>query len=82
MTVHITHRPQAVANPLWREQAYISTSFRVQRWALTLAMYNYRIVFKPTAVHSNADGLSRLPLPEAPSEVPVPAELVLLINIC
>ena len=55
-------------------------SARVQRWALTLAMYNYQIAFKPTAAHSNADGLSRLPLPEAPSEVPVPAELVLLIE--
>ena len=55
-------------------------SARVQRWALTLAMYNYQIAFKPTAAHSNADGLSRLPLPEAPSEVPVPAELVLLVE--
>ena len=43
-------------------------------------MYNYQIAFKPTAAHSNADGLSQLPLPEAPSEVPVPAELVLLIE--
>ena len=43
-------------------------------------MYNYQIAFKPTAAHSNADGLSRLPLPEAPSEVPVPAELVLLVE--
>ena len=33
-------------------------SARVQRWALTLAMYNYWIAFKPTTAHSNADGLS------------------------
>ena len=55
-------------------------SARVQRWALTLAMYNYQIAFKPTTAHSNADGLSRLPLPEAPSEVPVPPEFVLLVE--
>ena len=51
-------------------------SARVQRWA----MYDYKITFKPTAAHSNADGLSRLPLLEAPSDVPVPAELVLLVE--
>ena len=69
-TVHITHRPQANTNPLWREQAYTpQASARMQRWALTLDMYNYKIAFKPTAAHSNAYGLSRLPLPEAHSEV-------------
>ena len=38
---------------------------RLQRWALILAAYNYRIEFKPTQQHSNADGLSRLPLPQS-----------------
>ena len=79
--VYVGHRPQAIAHPLWREQTYIfSSSARVQRWALTLAMYNYQIAFKPTTAHSNAGGLSRLPLSEAPSEVPVPPEFVLLIE--
>ena len=55
-------------------------SARMQRWSLTLATYDYSIVFKPTESHSNADGLSRLPLPDAPSEVPFPAELVLLVE--
>ena len=37
--------------------------------------------FRSTAQHtSNANALSRLPLPEAPSEVPTPAELILLIK--
>ena len=36
---------------------------RLQRWALILSAYQYDIEFKPTAQHSNADGLSRLPLP-------------------
>ena len=45
-----------------------------------MAMYNYSIAFKPTAAHSNADGLSRLPLPDTPMDTPVPAELVLLVE--
>ncbi len=36
---------------------------RLQRWALLLSAYNYEIQYKPTESHSNADGLSRLPLP-------------------
>jgi len=36
---------------------------RLQRWALLLSAYTYNISYKPTDMHSNADGLSRLPLP-------------------
>ena len=36
---------------------------RLQRWAILLSAYDYEIHFKPTSSHSNADGLSRLPLP-------------------
>ncbi|PIK36208.1 hypothetical protein BSL78_26960 [Apostichopus japonicus] len=39
-------------------------SARIQRWALTLAMYEYNLKFKPTDAHANADAMSRLPLPE------------------
>ena len=53
---------------------------RIQRWALTLSSYSYKIAFKSTTSHCNADGLSRLPLPETPSEPPVPAEVVLLVE--
>ena len=41
---------------------------RLQRWAVLLSAYSYEIRFKPTADHANADGLSRLPLPEVTSE--------------
>ncbi len=55
-------------------------SARIQRWALTLSAYNYRIVFKPGSLHANADLLSRLPLPVEPAEVPLPDETVLLLE--
>ena len=35
---------------------------RLQRWAVSLSAYNYRIEYKSTQTHGNADGLSRLPL--------------------
>ena len=40
---------------------------RLQRWALILASYQYEIEFQPTDKHSNADGVSRLPLPHPPT---------------
>ena len=36
---------------------------RLQRWAVLLSAYDYHISYKPSQLHSNADGLSRLPLP-------------------
>ena len=35
---------------------------RLQRWALLLSSYQYQIQYKSTQTHSNADGLSRLPV--------------------
>ena len=73
------HRPLLT---LFGERKAISpqASSRIQRWALTLAIYKYTIVFKPTTAHGNADAMSRLPLPDTPDKVPVPAEVVLLMN--
>ena len=58
----------------------VQASGRIQHWALTLASFKYTLEFRTTSQHSNADASSRLPLPEAPTEVPTPAELVLLIQ--
>ena len=35
---------------------------RLQRWAVQLSAYTYDLEYRTTQNHSNADGLSRLPL--------------------
>ena len=41
---------------------------RMQRWGLLLSAYTYDIRYRPTAAHSNADGLSQLPLPDTSNQ--------------
>ena len=53
-------------------------SARVRRWALYLSLFKYTLKFRRTSAHSNADALSRLPLPIEPAVAKVPPELVLL----
>ena len=55
-------------------------SARIQRWALTLAMYEHTIAFRSTKVHRNADAMSRLPLSVQPAVVPQPPEMILLME--
>ena len=55
-------------------------SARIRRWSLQLAAYECTITFCSTKLHSNADALSRLPLSNAPAEVPMELELVLLVQ--
>lgn len=55
-------------------------SSRIQRWALTISAYDYSISYRPGKEHSNADALSRLPLPSAPATVPEPGDTVLLFE--
>jgi hypothetical protein len=43
-------------------------SSRLQRWALLLASFDYDIEYRSSGKHSNADGLSRVPLKETTQE--------------
>ena len=45
-----------------------------------MAAYQYKIVYKRGSEISNADGLSRLPLPTVPQNIPLPSEHVLLLE--
>lgn len=78
--MYTDHKP---LQDLLNESKAIPTlaSARIQRWALTLATYQYKIVYKKGSEISNADGLSHLPLPTASSQnILVPREHVLLLE--
>jgi len=57
-------------------------SARIQRWALTLAAYQYTIQFKKGIKNGNADALSRLPLPaQHTGPIPQPAEMAFALEL-
>ena len=58
----------------------VLASARLQRWSLILGAYSYKIKYKPGQHHSNADALSRLPLPKSPTSIPTPGETIHLIE--
>ncbi|XP_041475767.1 uncharacterized protein K02A2.6-like [Lytechinus variegatus] len=53
---------------------------RVQRWAITLAAYEYEIKYKAGEKNSNADALSRLPLESTIPDPPIPGDIILLMD--
>ena len=59
----------------------VLASGRIQRWALMLGSYQYVIQYRPGTKMGNADGLSRLPLPESPTSVPSPGDHVFLLKL-
>ena len=58
----------------------VMTFVRLQQWALILGAYDCKIAYKAGEDHSNADALSRLPLPTTPSVVPTPPETIHLME--
>ena len=78
-TIVSDHRPlMHLLSPCKATPAMAST--RLQRWALLLGAYDYKIAYKAGENHSNADALSRLPLPTTPSVVPKPPETIHLME--
>ena len=62
-TLVTDHKPLTTILGLKRGVPAVAAA-RLQRWALSLAAYMCDIDFQSTTAHSNADALSRLPLPE------------------
>uniref|UniRef100_A0A914WMU4 RNA-directed DNA polymerase n=1 Tax=Plectus sambesii TaxID=2011161 RepID=A0A914WMU4_9BILA len=60
------HRPLvSIFNP--EKGIPASSANRLQRWALRLMGFDYKIVYRATKQHGNADALSRLPMGPDPS---------------
>ena len=55
-------------------------SARIQRWAILLGGYHYHIEYKPGRQNANADAFSRLPVLNMPKQVPVPPEIVHMMD--
>ena len=51
-------------------------SARIQRWALLLGGYDYTTAYRPGEQHANTNLFSRLPLSDAPKNVPTPPETI------
>ena len=78
LTILSDHKP---LQHLFAEDNLIPTfaSARIKRWAIILGAYYYKVDYRPGVQHSNADVLSRLPLPEAITDVPETGETILLM---
>ena len=57
-----------------------TASPRIQQWALFLCGYLYELVYRDGPSIGNAGGLSRLPLPTEIEKVPVPGNIMLVID--
>ncbi|CAG2226125.1 unnamed protein product [Mytilus edulis] len=77
-TIYTDHKPLI---GLFNENKCIPpmAAARIQRWALTLSAYEYKIVYKEGKKNSNADALSRLPLNRV-GKTEVPAEMIMLMD--
>ena len=55
-------------------------SGRIQRWALALCAHEYAFKYNSGENMGNADAMSRLPLSHEPADVPMPADVVCLLE--
>ena len=62
-TILTDHKPLlAILGP--KKNIPTLAAARMQRWALLLLAYTYKLEYRSTRAHANADGLSRLPIPQ------------------
>ena len=62
-TILTDHRPLlTLLGPHYSVPAHAAS--RLQRWALILGSYHYKIEYQSTTAHADADSMSRLPLPQ------------------
>ena len=80
-TIYSDHQPLKYLFSESRQVPVMAAS-RIQRWALTLGAYEYTIQYRPGSKMCNADALSRLPLPDGPSDaqIPSPGDVDFLLN--
>ena len=58
----------------------LMASSRMQRWALTFLAYEYELLYRPGNENGNANGLSRLPVVDVSGSIPVPGDIVHLLE--
>ena len=77
--IYTDHKPLlGLFNP--EKATPLMASGRVQRWSLTLLGYEYELVYRPGSQNSNADSLSRLPLPDTPKTTPLLGNVINLLE--
>ena len=78
-TIRMDHKP---LEGILSEKKGISLQAapRIQRWALTLAAYEYPISYKTGVTNGNADALSRLPLSTLPENTHQMGETIMLME--
>ena len=77
--IYTDHKPLSYLFDSTRTVSQLASA-RLQRWALTLSAYSYSIEYKAGKSNGNADALSRLPLPDIPTEIPMPADTNFLLE--
>ena len=59
----------------------LMASGHMQRWAIMLSGYQYKLRYRPGTTNANSDALSRLPLPVKPEVTENPSESVISLHI-
>ena len=77
--IYTDHKPLSYLSDPTRAIPQLASS-RLQRWALTLSAHTYSIEYKLGKSNGNADAFSRLPLPDTPADIPMPADTVFLLE--